>query len=171
MSARRWFLADLTDEIGFGMADIAAAIGYPTAALRAYRAGTLQETDPDTAECIGWLVHDIGLLCSQLRRHGRPDPEVMLEAYLVEGYTVRGWDLYQRMDGQRCFGTDVPESRYEYPLLTYRHSALCSLAEGHPAAVVLDHYMSTWRADFWTDYEVVLAPDGYNSIVPKKRPQ
>lgn len=168
MSARKWFLRDLTDTEGFGLADIAAAIGYPVSILRAYRAGTLQQADPTTANDVARYVHDLGLLCAQLRHHGHPDPAVLLDCKLVEGYTVRGWDLYRPMDGERCFGTDFPENQFAYPLLQYGHGALCGLAEGSPAEVVLDHFVPDWRIRFWTDYEVFMAGDGNLSIRRKE---
>lgn len=168
MSARKWFLADLTDTEGFGLADVAAAIGSPVATVRAYRAGTLQNIDPTTAAHVGRYVHDLGLLCAQLRHHGHPDPAALLVGDLVEGYTIRGWHLYQPLDGQRCFTSDSPENQFAYPLLQPRHGPLCRLAEGDPVEWVLNRAIPDWRTRFWTDYEVFQASDGYPAIRRKE---
>jgi hypothetical protein len=67
----------LFEELGMGLADIACGIGYPHAALRAYRSGTLHEADHTSAMHIGRLLDDIRTTCDRMTELGSADPATL----------------------------------------------------------------------------------------------
>lgn len=175
----KWVMHTLLDDLGFGMAELATAIGYPHAALRAFRSGALKEQDKVTYDGILAKLADIAVMTSRIGRHrgktgGGTDEAALFGIKLVDGYTAAGWDLYAYPDGHRCAAAsrgDLTPRRTDESGEAYvpGHTGLCELAEGVPAEQVLDRYTPDWRTRFWTDYEVSLASDGYMSIRPKPR--
>ncbi len=155
----------LLDDLGFSLSQLATAIGYSSAALRAFRTGALKDQDPITHEDIRLRLGDIALLVSRLGRHrgkgsGGTDEAALFEIKVIDGYTAIGWDLYRPGDGERC--ARISRGREG------AHSALCELAEGANPATVLDKWVPDWRMRYWTDYETFLDLDGHMSIRRKK---
>lgn len=131
-------LQELLDE-GLSRADLARATGYPA---RALRDGTLAEQDPTTAAALTARLADVGSVLSILREAGSADPAALLEIPLVDGWTVRGWDLY----------------------LNAMLDRLVRIAAGEPADQVLELGKHDWRSRYRSDYEVFPAEDGHHSI-------
>jgi hypothetical protein len=159
---QEWVTHVLLDDMGFGMSDLARAVGYPHAALRAFRSGRLAAADATTAEDIRFKLHDIAVMASRLGRHrgkdgAGPEEATLFEVPLVDGYTATGWDLYRPGDGDRCRRTVRQEP-------AGAHNGLCALVEGATSERVLDRFIPDWRTRFWTDYEVFIASDGDRSI-------
>ena len=165
IGGRKWVIYTLLDDMGFSLAQLARAIGYPHAALRAFRSGAL-DTDQTTFEDIRHKLHDIATMTARLGRHrgktgGNHEEAALFEITLVEGYTASGWDLYTPGDGDRCRRDTRGEPHGG-------HNGLCALALGEPAEQVLDRFLPDWRTKFWTDHETFLAEDGHRSIRPKR---
>jgi hypothetical protein len=136
----------LLEDVGLGLAQLAAAIGYPTAALGSLRDGILQVADPETADDVEDRLQEIVRVCARLRVAGSSDPGALLEGGIVEGYAAIGWTLL-------CQGHEV---------------ALMDLAAGRNPEQVLNHYVPDWRERYWTDYETFLASDGNLSLRRKE---
>jgi hypothetical protein len=163
---RKWVIYTLMDDLGFGMAELARAVGYPVAALRAFRFGALQEQDQITFEDIRFKLHDIAVMTARLGRHrgkdgGSTDESALFGIPLVEGYTATGWDLYRIGDGDRCRRDARGEPHGS-------HNGLCALAIGEKPELVLDRFVPDWRTRFWTDYEVFLASD--DNLSTRRKP-
>jgi hypothetical protein len=168
----------LLEDMGFGLAGLAQAIGYPHAALRAFRSGTLIASDPITADDIWLKLNDIITMTNGLGMHagGRPrGPEhaALFEARIIDGYSATGWDLYQYLDGARCArARRAPGSSrwHRGERVSPHHNGLCHLARGVAPEDVLDLYIADWRTRFQTNYRIVEAADGDLSIIPRDQP-
>lgn len=167
MTDKKWVIHRLLDDMGFSISQLAQAIGYPVAALRAFRSGDL-DRDEVTFDDIRAKLHDIGTMTSRLGQHrgkigGNREEAALFETSVLEGYTAIGWDLYHYPDGESCAyacrGLQPGRKARERGVIA-AHNGLCALAAGDNPEQVLDRFIPDWRTRFWTDYEITPDEDG-----------
>lgn len=135
-------LRHLLEEEGFSWSDLATTAMCKVAVLRAYRDDPLS-LDPMRAASIHQDLALLATFVAIAHERGCEEPATLLNAVVVEGCTMTGWDLYWAGD----------------------HAVLYVLAAGasEPEAV-LDRYVPDWRVAYQSDYEVFLDQDGHHSI-------
>ncbi len=169
----------LLDDMGFGLPELAQAIGYPAGALHAFRDGQLPEEDPDF-EYIRLKLADIVTMTGRVAVHRggvavSPDEGTLFRARLLDGYAVTGWNLYRYLDGIRCLRASLnlgpgtaPGFRGQPPIrIEPQHNGLCALASGNDPEQVLDWFIPGWRDRFRTGHHAA-ADDETDAI--RRRP-